>query len=275
MTAATGKHEQGQHASGSLVQAIRRKGPLADIFSRASREQFEAASRLVAGRWTRQSARQLVDDARARLLAEVGQSPLALVRQCGAGCSACCETCPVDVTPLEALVLAESIRESFSPDEQTELRQRLRKNTLRARRELARAGHAPRLKCAMLDQRGQCRAYAARPLVCAGIFSLSRKACLNAPPGGGAASIPLDRPAKVFAMGTSGALQRTLVGAGLDGNLYELNSALLRALTLPDAFEKWLSREDVFAGCICTDAHSPPRRQARPRVAGSRKETAA
>jgi hypothetical protein len=60
-------------------------------------------------------------------------------------------------------------------------------------------------------------------------------------------------------MGVSGGLQRTLVAAGLDGNLYELSSAVLCALETPRAVARFLQGEDLFANCICTDAHSPPR----------------
>ena len=37
--------------------------------------------------------------------------------------------------------------------------------------------------------------------------------------------------------------------SGLDGNTYELHSALLRAFDTPDAEERWARGEDVFAGC--------------------------
>jgi hypothetical protein len=98
-------------------------------------------------------------------------------------------------------------------------------------------------------------------MACAGFFSLSREACEAAYHAAdlAAAEVPTDRAAKAWTMGVSGGLQHALVAAGLDGNLYELNAAVLCALETPRAVDRWLAGEDVFARCLCTDAHSPPR----------------
>lgn len=95
---------------------------------------------------------------------------------------------------------------------------------------------------------------------------MSRAACDLAaadPHGQAAQQVPFDPHTKTWTMGVSGGLQRALVDAGLDGNLYELSSIVLRALEVPDAARRWLRREDVFRGCVCTDAHSPPRKKRR------------
>jgi hypothetical protein len=120
---------------------------------------------------------------------------------------------------------------------------------------------ATRLRCGLLGDDGLCSVYEARPLVCAGVYSLSREACESAARQDDVAAqqVPLDRPAKAWTMGVSGGLQRALVEAGLDGNLYELKSIVLCALNTPDANRRWLAGEDIFANCVCTDAHSPPR----------------
>jgi hypothetical protein len=39
---------------------------------------------------------------------------------------------------------------------------------------------------------------------------------------------------------------RALKSAGLDANIYELNSALAAALETPDAAERWARGEQVF-----------------------------
>ncbi len=36
----------------------------------------------------------------------------------------------------------------------------------------------------------------------------------------------------------------------LDSNTYELHSILLRVLEIPDAAQRWLQGDDIFAGCM-------------------------
>ncbi len=246
-----------------LIDLLHGNGPLATLFHRVAKEQKEAAGRILGRRPGKASLLKLAQNARRRLQEETAQSPLAASRQCGAGCTACCKSTAVDVTPLEALALADSLKKQLSPDELNSLANRLGEN-VRGKQD-ANAPQAPsnRPPCALLDDDGRCIAYAERPLACAGAFSFSRAACDRAAAGAAAAllMIPLDRPAKVWAMGISGGLQRALVEAGLDGNLYERDSILLRAITAPRAACRYLRGEDVFEGCVCTDAHSPPRKR--------------
>jgi hypothetical protein len=167
------------------------------------------------------------------------------------------------VTPLEAIVVAEHLKEHCEEARLTIIRGRLRENATRRARMTAEERRQVRLRCGLLGDDGLCQAYVARPLVCAGVYSLSRDACEHAAnsQNPAAQNIPLDRPAKAWTMGVSGGLQRALVAAGLDGNLYELNSSVLCAIETPDVATRWLRGEDVFADCVCTDAHSPPRAQ--------------
>jgi Fe-S-cluster containining protein len=250
------------HRPESLLDVIERGGPLADLFRRASADVRAALGDRLAGGVQSGIVAALMGDARARLDKGVEASPLKLLRQCGAGCSACCHTVSADVTPLEALLVAEHLHEHVSAPRLVNIRARLRANAARRAAMTAEERSSTRLRCGLLSDEGLCQAYAARPLVCAGVFSLSRDACESAAsnPELAAQKVPLDRPAKAWTMGVSGGLQRALVDAGLDGNLYELNSVVLCAVETPDVAARWLRGEDVFADCVCTDAHSPPRR---------------
>jgi hypothetical protein len=49
--------------------------------------------------------------------------------------------------------------------------------------------------------------------------------------------------------GVERGLEEALDSARLDAHVYELNSALVTALDTPDAPERWIEGEDVFAGC--------------------------
>src|SRR5690606_33399307 len=145
------------------------------------------------------------------------------------GCHACCHTVSADITPLEAIVAAEHLQQTCDAARLAPLRERLRENAKRRAGMSAAERAQIRLRCGLLGDDGLCQTYAARPLVCAGVFSRSRSACETAAlsPNLAGQNVPLDRPAKAWTMGLSGGLQRALVEAGLDGNLYELNSAVL------------------------------------------------
>lgn len=249
------------HGPESLLAAIQRGGPLADLFRRASQDVRTALERLLRPDWAAEIVGSIAREARERLDEGVAASPLAVLRQCSAGCSACCHTVSADITPLEALVVAEHLQATVVPAALATIRARLRENATRRASMTAEERSRVRLRCGLLGDDGLCQVYAVRPLVCAGVFSLSRGDCQSAATSGNPEEqyVPLDRPAKAWTMGVSGGLQRALVEAGLDGNLYELNSIVLCAVETPHASQRWLEREDIFQGCICTDAHSPPR----------------
>ena len=235
-------------------------GEADDLLVRAALEQLEAMRRILRQQPTEQALPALVADARGRLLHHVGQSPQAMLRECGAGCCACCYTATADVMPLEAIVTARFLRRYHPRPPLATIITRL-SEVVRHRRGLPARKQHVRLRCALLNKDNRCSAYQARPLACTGFFSFSREACETAlrRQGDTDGQVPLDLPAKVWAMGVSAALQRAFSGAGLDSNLYELNSAVLQALECPDALRRWLRGEDVFRDCLCTDAHSPPR----------------
>lgn len=246
----------------SLIDSIRHGGPLAKLFQQASTQVRRAIEDALSHGWASQVVASISRQSHEQLDRGIATSPLNVLRQCSAGCSACCHTVSVDVTPLEAIVVAEYLLQQIPEPRLATIRARLAENAQRRAVMTADERSQVRLKCGLLGDDGLCQAYAARPLVCAGVFSLSRAACEGAAAHADLASqqVPLDRPAKAWTMGISGGLQRALVDAGLDGNLYELNSIVLCALETPRVAARWLEREDIFARCICTDAHSPPRR---------------
>jgi Fe-S-cluster containining protein len=248
--------------SNALLEIISEGGPLAQWFRQASVEVRAAIETALQQSRAAAFVATVSQTAREQLERGVEDSPLTVLRQCGAGCNACCHTVAADSTPLEAIVAAEYLLARASPALVAKVCQRLAENAARRAAMNAEERSRIRLRCGLLGDDGLCQVYEARPLVCAGVFSLSRTACELAATHSDPASqrVPLDRPAKAWTMGVSGGLQRALVEAGLDGNLYELNSIVLRALQTPDVGARWLANEDVFAGCICTDAHSAPRR---------------
>jgi len=244
-----------------LVDEIRVGGPLARLFRRLASEQTASAKIAIRCKITPASLREVMAGAKERLSQACEQSPLMELRECAEGCSACCHTSRVDVTPLEALLVADHLENNSDQTALEQIKQRLRL-TLTSRNSLPIVSDqqfSP-VPCPMLNEKGACSVYEARPLVCAGVFSLSRSSCEHCLVTCSAqASVPVDQPAKVSAMGVSGGLQRAIVDANLDGNLYELCSILLCILETPSAFDRWIAGDDIFQGCHCTDAHSSPR----------------
>jgi Fe-S-cluster containining protein len=261
MTIASGASAE-PAACDPVVDAIRQQGPLSDLFLRAAASQLETTRGALRGPFPRQVALALVEAARRRILHEAAESPLAVLTQCGPRCVACCHTTTTDCTPLEALALAHYLRATRPAEEIDAIAIRLAEVAQRRGQLEPARRQTTRLRCGLLGQDGLCAAYAARPLICSGAMSFSREACYSAwsDPQRASAGAPLDHAMKVWTMGISGGLQWALAEAGYDANLYELNSILVRALEEPAALERWLRKEDVFAGCQCTDPHSPPRK---------------
>ncbi len=69
----------------------------------------------------------------------------------------------------------------------------------------------------------------------------------SVPLAGSQAGVPNeDRHEKTVAEGIEIGLIQALKSAGLDSNIYELNSALAKALETPDAADRWARGEKVF-----------------------------
>lgn len=238
---------------------------ITSIFHQASRDGRQLVERLL-----RQNGESLdwIDDLRQLQGRYLEKSPQKAQRDCSAGCPACCMTAQVDATPIEAIAVSEYLRAYLEPDELYAVKARLTRVTkLREAQLNAQAPQRP-LACGLLGMDGKCTVYPVRPVVCSGVFSLNqnecRKAEREAKAGDFSQSIPLDNEAIQATGGISGSLQRVLVEHGLDGNLYELSSAVLAAIQIPDCLERFLNREDIFKNAICTDAHSPPRKRIVP-----------
>ena len=232
-----------------------------DFFLESALEQLDASLPLVDRAMTASTVRRWLAETRSRLGRKIDGLPLVSRRQCRAGCSWCCHTITTDVTAPEAILLAEDLRQRHAPKELSEIRCRLARADAYRKEMLPAERRWRRVRCGLLDDTERCVAYRVRPLACLGAFSFSAARCESAYRG---ESDPqgksgMDEAAKTCTRGVSAALQRTLALTGLDGNLYELNSAVLGILEIPDAFERWLGGEDLFADCLCSDPHSPPR----------------
>lgn len=164
------------------------------------------------------------------------------------------------VTPLEALTIVEHLRRYQGRLELSAIRKRLISLGERfAGLSLPQRAEV-RLPCGLFDPGlSGCVAQASRPLACAAgpcRGEVEHDTCSgrrNAPAGHEPPSLASDYAASLAAA------IRSRLSDRLDMNLYELNSAVLRALNCRDAMARWLNGEDIFQGCLCLEATGPPR----------------
>jgi hypothetical protein len=151
----------------------------------------------------------------------------------------------VSASAPEILQLADHIRQTFTADQLAALKERLASLDLKTRGMNTLERVRPDLPCALLVD-GRCSAYEARPLACMGWNSYDAAGCERA------LSNPLTSVrAYSLAIFVFDAVRRGIqqgVGqAGLSGASLELTAALRVALDLPDATERYLAKEPIFA----------------------------
>jgi Fe-S-cluster containining protein len=168
---------------------------------------------------------------------------------CKAGCSSCCKTHAVLVTPVEALRIAAHVRATRDAEGVAVLLARLeavgRRTALMNLKERAES----RLPCPLLHEAtGACTVHPARPIVCRGYNSLDASFCERALEAGDPAARP---PAN---LDQAAACRHVFAGLALGGAAngrepgpFELVAALRCALSTHDAESRWLAGEPIFA----------------------------
>jgi hypothetical protein len=160
-------------------------------------------------------------------------------------CSARCHEM-IGVTAPEALAIVEELESVLSKRSIDAIRERARCNA----RQAVGLNHdqfpAANLTCPLYTESGRCATFASRPLYCRG-------ACAECAPGECRRESHEVPPSQAFATtvgdGMLAGLKTGLESAGLDGQIYELNSALSAALSTPDAAGRFARGEPVFTGC--------------------------
>jgi Fe-S-cluster containining protein len=164
---------------------------------------------------------------------------------CKEGCDWCCYL-TVGTTVPEVVRIAAYLRQTLSPEELQATRQRITELEEHKRRQSLgqRAdAHAP---CALLVNH-RCVAYPVRPLTCRGFNSSDAHLCelfLQSPRK---VVVPAYVPQLRLMTFVLDGMRAGLSESGLRGDLVELTTALRIALELPDAAERWLAGEAVFA----------------------------
>jgi Fe-S-cluster containining protein len=164
---------------------------------------------------------------------------------CREGCDWCCHL-TVGTSVPEVIRVLDYLRQNLSPKEFGDLRDRVLRLD-EQRRELRATGRGEAgLPCALLvDHR--CAAYPVRPLMCGGFNSSDAAQCERFVRSSGQTPLPLYAPQLRLAAFVLDGMMAGLSESGLPGERVELTAALRIALEVPDAVERFLAGEPVFA----------------------------
>ena len=191
---------------------------------------------------------QVVTNAAQQVSDLVEQSPERADHACAAGCDFCCHL-PVDITVPEALRMVDYLLTVLTPEALASTRSRLMANERRIHGLSYEEHTRARIACALLVD-GVCSVYEARPIACRAWNSMDRSCCEIIFHGDPVTMMPpLDMTAYEAVWEVAQGLTEGIRRARLDSHPYELHSLLLRVLDTPNAAQRWLQREDVFAGC--------------------------
>ena len=156
----------------------------------------------------------------------------ALQPVCAAGCSYCCHV-HAEVTRPELLALVAHLREAWTPEATSALRERLVRQVARVGGMSDAERWAARIPCALLDDAGGCSIHVARPLRCRAFHSCSVEPCREAFEGRGEAA-PVKSPLLARAQDAAEeGYDRALIAAGLTATGERLESGLLALLDRP------------------------------------------
>lgn len=156
---------------------------------------------------------------------------------CCEGCTWCCYTRHIMVTPMEVLVLAKHIRDTFDADQQASYLQSMIEDAS------SRGGSA--CPCPMLKD-GGCSVYPARPFMCRAHNSFDVTLCQRAVEEDENIKVPLYHPQKAIFNQIQAGLALGFADHGYPIEKLTLRRAIRIALEDENALERWLAGEPIF-----------------------------
>jgi len=177
---------------------------------------------------------------------------------CAAGCAWCCHQ-QVAVEPVEAIAIARHVDTTFTPAARAALKVRIDALAERSRGMGNLAWAQLRIPCAFLADDGRCTIYSVRPLRCRAVYSRDAGHCRSTVEN---PDLYFGRRAQRSGPGPYPVEPREIVDAALAGFAHAEDAFGLpwRTLTLiaavrilleqPDAAERYLAGEPVFASAL-------------------------
>ncbi|CAN5285040.1 hypothetical protein BH10PSE10_BH10PSE10_04260 [soil metagenome] len=174
------------------------------------------------------------------------------VLACHKGCPACC-CIRVTATAPEIFLLATYVRRvGASPNGAAlDLLGRIAKADQAGRGLDERQRMAAQCICPFI-LKGICIIHPVRPLACRSLASFDKNACADAA-AGVPVDVPLSEPHAFMRSMVQNALQSALRERGYAWRAYELNHALLLALTRPEGEAEWCQGNDPLAAALVSD----------------------
>lgn len=201
-------------------------------------------------------AHKLADATHAKAARFLRESSETAKTDCKAGCSYCCHQ-PATAFAFEAIRIAEALKKSRSAAKLESLKAKMSARVKGFKDSSVSKNINNKTACPLLSE-NQCSVYEDRPLTCRLAHSFSVKRCrLAFEKDRMKVQIPVSGE---LIEGISALIEEAyeeLPRQNLDGNLYELNSAVLAALADPEAALKWANGDlSVFKDCIIDDTAS-------------------
>lgn len=171
--------------------------------------------------------------------------------KCKRGCDHCCYQW-VRCSAPEALFTFEGIKQTLSPEEMIQLRERIREYSAELIPNAA--GLMPQIACPLLKD-GLCSVYENRPLICRGVASLDAELCRVGRLDPENTMVPYLMPMMHVAGSLRNGINDGAKAAGFPD--YDVVLALALAILLddPEAPTKYLAGEDVFHSAKAESQH--------------------
>ena len=164
---------------------------------------------------------------------------------CREGCAWCCHKVVGTATP-EVLRIVHFLHQTVSAEQVAATRDRAVRLEEQRRSLKHDAWAADRLPCPLLVE-GRCSVYPVRPLTCRAYNSSDAGRCELSVTSRDHVTVPRNEVQHRLGTFVLDGLRSGLGEARLPGDLLDLTAALRIALTVPDAAERWLRGEAVFA----------------------------
>jgi Fe-S-cluster containining protein len=164
---------------------------------------------------------------------------------CKEGCDWCCYL-KVGTTVPEVYRIVHFLQQSLSSIQLQEIQNRVNQLAKQRQDLKTKIKGNPRLPCVFLNNK-RCMIYPVRPLTCRGANSTDERQCEKFLDPRNRTIISMYVPQHRLATFVLDGMRAGLQEAGLTGDLLELTAALRICLEVPDALERWLAGEPVFA----------------------------
>lgn len=165
---------------------------------------------------------------------------------CNGNCSYCCHY-HVYVTPVEVFAIVEYMEKHFDAGKRTEVSEKLAMNIAQTKDMTVEEHIATNIKCSLLSDAGRCLIYEVRPTACRQHHAINRTSCEVTFYDTASTMTNIMSPVrKVVSEGFIVSAALAAAAIGTDATSYEMNSALLEAMTNKASIKRWRDGKTAF-----------------------------